>query len=556
MSSSDRGDLAIAWRTGDIARARYKDDTSTAFGPEFTISNPGLGPVADPGVMIGGDRLGDFAVAMVQGTPGAYALTGAVYDRAPGAPFIEETENYKRKTRPLLRWRPGLDLWGPQRFRVYIDGQVAAETTVDAFTPRVPLAAGKHTWQIEAIDARGQTSRSRLRTLRIDSIAPTLSVKVTGKRVANQSLKIVVRAKDTGGAGLDHITVDYGDKSAKSSTASTRHRYKRGTFRLKVVGGRQGGQRGPQGSQAADQEVVILRAGTHRLELGARPLLMGILNATPDSFSEERGEEPLAVRVERGRALIAAGADLLDIGGESARGDRPAVSVEEEIERVCGLIAALAGEALISVDTYKPEVAAAAIEAGAAIVNDVSGLRDPRLAEVCARDRGRARADAHGGGAQGHAARSGDLRGRRGRGAWRSCASGWTSACAAGVDAEQLVLDPGPDFAKTPAQTVAILRRLDAIAALGRPILLAASRKDFVGAITGRVPAERDPGTLAALGYGVEHGACILRVHDVAGARDYFEVRAVLRGERVLGALEGLSPERYPDGVPPHLSLG
>ena len=124
------------------------------------------------------------------------------------------------------------------------------------------------------------------------------------------------------------------------------------------------------------------------------------------------------------------------------------------------------------------------------------------------------------------------------------------------MDAEQLVLDPGPDFAKTPAQTVAILRRLDAIAALGRPILLAASRKDFVGAITGRVPAERDPGTLAALGYGVEHGAGILRVHDVAGARDYFEVRAVLRGERVLGALEGLSPERYPDGVPPHLSLG
>ena len=106
VSSSDRGDLAIAWRTGDIARARYKDDASTAFGPEFTISNPGLGPVADPGVMIGGDRLGDFAVAMVQGAPGAYALTGAVYDRSPGAPFIEETENYKRKTRPLLRWRP------------------------------------------------------------------------------------------------------------------------------------------------------------------------------------------------------------------------------------------------------------------------------------------------------------------------------------------------------------------------------------------------------------------------------------------------------------------
>ena len=300
---------------------------------------------------------------------------------------------------------------------------------------------------------------------------------------------------------------------------------------------------------------MILRAGPHRLELGARPLLMGILNATPDSFSEERGEEPLAVRVERGRALIAAGADLLDIGGESARGDRPAVSVEEEIERVCGLIAALAGEALISVDTYKPEVAAAAIEAGAAIVNDVSGLRDPRLADVCA---------ASGAGLvlmHTAVAPKGTLLDPA---IYEDVVdevvaflhARMEAACAAGMDAEQLVLDPGPDFAKTPAQTVAILRRLDAIAALGRPILLAASRKDFVGAITGRVPAERDPGTLAALGYGVEHGACILRVHDVVGARDYFEVRAVLRGERVLGALEGLSPERYPDGVPPHLSLG
>ena len=300
---------------------------------------------------------------------------------------------------------------------------------------------------------------------------------------------------------------------------------------------------------------MILRAGTHRLEFGARPLLMGILNATPDSFSEERGEEPLAVRVERGRALIAAGADLLDIGGESARGDRPAVSVEEEIARVCELISALSPHALISVDTYKPEVAEAAIAAGAAIVNDVSGLRDERLAELCA-STGAALVLMHTAVAPKGTLLDpatyedvvedvvGFLRARM------------EVAVAAGVAVEQLVLDPGPDFAKTPAQTVAILRRLDAIAALGRPVLLAASRKDFVGAITGRAPAERDPGTLGALGHGVEHGANILRVHDVAGARDYFAVRAVLCGERELGPLEGLSASRYPDGVPGHLSLG
>ena len=107
-------------------------------------------------------------------------------------------------------------------------------------------------------------------------------------------------------------------------------------------------------------------------------------------------------------------------------------------------------------------------------------------------------------------------------------------ALAAGVAAEQIVLDPGPDFAKTPAQTVAVLRRLDALAALGRPLLLAVSRKDFLGAITGRGPRERGAATLAAVEFGVRAGASILRVHDVAAAADFLAVRAVLEGEREL----------------------
>lgn len=300
---------------------------------------------------------------------------------------------------------------------------------------------------------------------------------------------------------------------------------------------------------------MILRARERRLEIGSRPLFMGILNATPDSFSDARGDEPVEVRLERGRALIAAGADIVDIGGESARGDRPAVSAQEEIERVAALVEGLAGNVLVSVDTYKVEVAEAAVAAGATIINDVSGLRDPGLARVCA-DSGAALVIMH---------TAVEPKGTLlDPGAYEDVVgevvaflrSRIEAAVAAGVDREQLILDPGPDFAKTPAQTVAVLRRLDAIAALGRPILLAASRKDFIGAITGRAPAERDPGTLAALGYGADAGASILRVHDVAGARNYFEVRAVLRGERVLGELEGLTPERYPDGVPGHLSLG
>ena len=280
---------------------------------------------------------------------------------------------------------------------------------------------------------------------------------------------------------------------------------------------------------------------------------MGILNATPDSFSDGRGEEPEAVRVARGRALIAAGADIVDIGGESARGDRPAVPAEEEIERVSGLIRVLSREVVVSVDTYKPEVAEAAIAAGATIVNDVSGLRDPELAAVCARG-GAALVLMHTRAAPKETVLDPEtyedvvadvvafLRER--------------SELARSAGVSELILDPGPDFAKTPAQTVEVLRHLDAVRALGYPLLLAISRKDFLGAITGRPPAERDPATLAAVAFAAEAGAAIVRVHDVAGAADFLAVRAVLRGERVLGPLEGLTPERYPAGVPDHLTLG
>jgi dihydropteroate synthase len=295
---------------------------------------------------------------------------------------------------------------------------------------------------------------------------------------------------------------------------------------------------------------VILRAREHRLELGGRPLLMGILNSTPDSFSD--GDDAGLDE----RALRAAGADIVDVGGESARGDRPAVSVEEEIARVVPLISALSG--LISVDTYKPAVAEAAIEAGASVVNDVSGLRDVELARVCART-GAALVIMHT-----RVTPKGTL---LDPGAYEDVVADVVGflrermelAVAEGVAPEQIVLDPGPDFAKTPAQTVAVLRALDEVRNLShppRPLLLAVSRKDFLGAIVGRTPAERDAATLAAVGWAADMGAEIVRVHDVAAAADYLAVRAVLRGERVLGDTEGLTPERYPDGVPPHISLG
>jgi dihydropteroate synthase len=299
-----------------------------------------------------------------------------------------------------------------------------------------------------------------------------------------------------------------------------------------------------------------LRLGERVVELGGRPLLMGIVNATPDSFSDAGDHPDLESRVASAAALLEAGADLIDIGGESARGDRPSVAAAEEAERVTALVARVAGElgAMVSVDTYKPEVAEAAVAAGAVMINDVSGLRDPALADLCART-GAALVLMHT-----RVQPKGTLLDPGAYDDVVADVAGFLGermalAVARGVDPEQLLLDPGPDFAKTPAQTVAVLRRLDVLHALGRPVLLAVSRKDFVGAITGRAPRERLAGTLAALAAGVDAGAQVLRVHDVAAARDFLAVREVLRGERVLGEAEGLTPERYPDGPPAHLGL-
>jgi dihydropteroate synthase len=261
-----------------------------------------------------------------------------------------------------------------------------------------------------------------------------------------------------------------------------------------------------------------LRAGSETFELGARPWLMAIVNASPDSFSGTGGDP--------------AGADVVDVGGESAITGRPPVPVEEEIARVVPVVERLAAQgALVSVDTYKPPVAEAAIAAGARIVNDVSGLRDPALADVCART-GAALVVMH--------TRAAPKQRMQDPGAYDDVVADGVAflrermavALDRGVAEAQIILDPGPDFAKTPAQTVAVLRRLDALHELGRPLLLAISRKDFVGALTGRAPRQRGAGTLAALAHGVDAGGHVFRVHDVAAAADFLAVRAALRGER------------------------
>jgi len=274
-----------------------------------------------------------------------------------------------------------------------------------------------------------------------------------------------------------------------------------------------------------------LRTARGVVELGGAPLLMGIVNATPDSFSDGGVRRTLEQQVAIARSMVESGAQIVDVGGESGVTNRPAVAPAEEIELVVPLIGRIVDEveALVSVDTYKPAVARAAIEAGASIVNDVSGLRDVSLADVCA-ETGAALVLMHTRAAPKVKRLDPELDGRVVEDVIEFLRSRIAIAVDHGVAFEQLLLDPGPDFAKTPAQTVEALRGLDLIHELGRPLMLAVSRKDFVGAITGRGPRERLAGTLAAIGYGVDAGAHVLRVHDVADVADFLAVRAVLQG--------------------------
>ena len=269
-----------------------------------------------------------------------------------------------------------------------------------------------------------------------------------------------------------------------------------------------------------------LRLRQRTLELHAgRPLLMGIVNAAPDSFSDP-GERSSEALVAQGLVLLEEGAALIDVGGESGRTDSRAIPVEEEIARIVPVVERLASAGVtVSVDTWRAPVARAALDAGAAMVNDVSALSDPAIADACA-ETGAGLVITH---TRAEPKRKAfphyedvveDV-----AGLWRERAA---EARRRGVGDEQLVLDPGIDLAKTPSESLELIRRLPDLARSERPLLLAVSRKDFLGALTGRSPAGRDAGTLAALEACVRGGAAIVRLHDVAAARDYLRVREAL----------------------------
>ena len=262
---------------------------------------------------------------------------------------------------------------------------------------------------------------------------------------------------------------------------------------------------------------------------------MGIVNVTPDSFSDGGAYLDPVAAVAHGRRLGLEGAEILDVGGESTRPGADDVTAEEESRRVLPVIAALAGvdgpvglEVAISIDTSKAAVATAAIAAGASIVNDVTALGDPEMAAVCAGSevglilmhmQGSPRtmqADPH------YVDVVDDVR--------AFLAERIERALAAGVEEERIWVDPGIGFGKTPEHNLELLGRLGELRDLGRPIVLGTSRKSFLGALTGRGVGERLGGSIASGVLGARAGADVLRVHDVAETRDALRVSSAIAG--------------------------
>jgi len=278
-------------------------------------------------------------------------------------------------------------------------------------------------------------------------------------------------------------------------------------------------------------ETRTLEARGRRFILGPRLWLMGVLNVTPDSFSDGGAYFDPGKAIDRGLALAAEGADIIDVGGESTRpGSRP-VPEAEEIGRVIPVLRALRPkvQALLSIDTTKAGVARAALEAGADIVNDTSALRsDPSMADVVAGS-GAALVLMH---MQGtpltmqDAPHYDDLMGEIAA----FLDERIRAAEAAGIPAERIIIDPGIGFGKTFEDNLEILRGQRAFRRLGRPLLVGFSRKAFLGRILGLPPAERLEATIAAAVLSAERGADILRVHDVGPV-----ARAVRTAEAILG---------------------
>ncbi len=258
----------------------------------------------------------------------------------------------------------------------------------------------------------------------------------------------------------------------------------------------------------------------------ARPLVMGILNVTPDSFSDGGRFLDSGLAFAEAEKMAAGGADILDLGAESTRPGAHPVSAGEELKRLLPVLQKISAhlKVPISIDTTKPEVAKACLAEGAQIINDVSGLADSGEAMArLVRDSGAGLVLMHRRGSPQTMQRQTDYTDVV-CGVIRELGERFTAAQAYGIRDEQIILDPGFGFAKEAQQNFDLLKRLDEFKALGRPVLAGLSRKAFIGKVSGREAAERDFGTAAALTLAYERGARIFRVHNVQAARDVLAV--------------------------------
>jgi dihydropteroate synthase len=271
---------------------------------------------------------------------------------------------------------------------------------------------------------------------------------------------------------------------------------------------------------------VSANADDGKIRLVRHPVLMGIVNVTPDSFSDGGLFLDADAAIEHGRALAGEGADILDVGGESTRPGADPVPLGVELDRILPVVSGLAGDSTISIDTTKAQVAREALAAGASIVNDVSAFRfEPEIAGVVA----------------GSGARCclmhmlGEPRTMQRDPRYDDVVSDVKAfleerlafAVSQGVPEERVWLDPGIGFGKTVEHNVELLRRLDEIVAIGRPVVVGTSRKSFLGKLAGgRDEGDRLPGTIATNVLALERGASVFRVHDVAQNRDALQVAA------------------------------
>lgn len=258
-----------------------------------------------------------------------------------------------------------------------------------------------------------------------------------------------------------------------------------------------------------ENKQEVIQAGPYRLDYKRKTLVMGILNVTPDSFSDGGKYDGIDAAVERARKMVEDGADIIDIGGESTRPGYTLISDEEELERIVPVIEAISKniDAPISVDTYKAKVAKGAIEAGAHIINDIWGGKwDDQMCAVAAKcnvpfilmhnrqDRNY---------------------GNFARDVFNDLYESVGLALKAGVKPENIILDPGIGFAKSINENIEMMRNLDILVALGYPVLLGTSKKSFIGKVLDLPVSERMEGTGATVCYGIQKGCQIIRIHDV-----------------------------------------